>query len=33
MGNIFAGLKTKIMGNERPVSKVEFIRTIKSFIA
>jgi len=32
LGNIFAGLKTKIVGNEKPVSIVDLVRVVKSLI-
>lgn len=32
LGNCFAGLQTRIMGNKKPVSKVDFIRTVKAIL-
>jgi len=32
MGNIFAGLKTKIVGNKSPVSRAQFYKTIQSIL-
>lgn len=33
LGNCFAGLKTRIVGNKSAVSKVDLIRTVKSLLA
>jgi sugar/nucleoside kinase (ribokinase family) len=32
VGNIYAGLKTKIMGNKKPVTKVDLLRSITSIL-
>ncbi len=32
LGNLFAGLKTKIIGNKSPVSYISYIKTIKSLM-
>lgn len=32
LGNCFAGLKTRIIGNKRPVSKVDLLRTVKAIL-
>ncbi len=32
IGNIYAGLKTKIMGNKKPVNKIDLIRSITSIL-
>ena len=33
IGNCFAGLKTRIIGNKYPVSKIDLIRTVKAILA
>lgn len=32
VGNLFAGLKTKIVGNERPVSRIDLIRAVEALL-
>jgi bifunctional ADP-heptose synthase (sugar kinase/adenylyltransferase) len=32
LSNIFAGLKTNITGNEKPVDKIDFIKSIRALL-
>ena len=33
LGNVYAGIKTGIIGNSSSVSKIDFIRTLKSILS